>query len=65
MKYLRSTIAIIVCGGLGTAIAWLLVSPLHLAGVGAGLLTAFVAMIAATALFAGGVALGRALNLLK
>ena len=28
MSYLRSAIAILICGGLGTAIAWLLVSPL-------------------------------------
>ena len=57
--------AILVCGGLGTAIAWLVVSPLGLDGVAAGLTTAFAAMIAATLLFACGVALGRALQLFK
>jgi hypothetical protein len=36
-----------------------------LAGVAAGLVTAFAAMIAATLVFAGGVAAGRALRLLK
>ena len=65
MSYLRSAIAILICGGLGTAIAWLLVSPLDLAGIAAGLLTAFVAMIVATLLFACGVAAGRALRFLK
>lgn len=62
MSYLRSAIAIVVCGGLGTAIAWLLVSPMGLEGVAAGLATAFAAMIAATLLFACGVAVGRALR---
>jgi len=62
MSYLRSAIAILVCGGLGTAIAWLVVSPMGLDGVAAGLATAFAAMIAATLLFAGGVAVGRALR---
>jgi hypothetical protein len=65
MSYLGSAIAILVCGGLGTAIAWLVVSPLGLHGVAAGLTTAFAAMIAATLLFACGVALGRALQLFK
>lgn len=65
MSYLRSAIAILICGGLGTAIAWLLVSPLDLTGIIAGLLTAFVAMIAATLLFACGVAVGRALRVSK
>lgn len=62
MSYLRSAIAILVCGGLGTAIAWLVVSPMGLEGVAAGLATAFAAMIAATLLFACGVAVGRALR---
>jgi hypothetical protein len=65
MSYLRSAIAIVICGSLGTAVAWLLVSPLDLTGIAAGLLTAFVAMIAATLLFACGVAVGRALSVLK
>lgn len=62
MSYLRSAIAILVCGGLGTAVAWLVVSPMGLEGVAAGLATAFAAMIAATLLFACGVAVGRALR---
>ena len=62
MSYLRSAIAIVVCGGLGTAIAWLAMSPLGLEGVAAGLATAFAAMTAATLLFACGVAVGRALR---
>lgn len=65
MNYARSAIAIIICGSLGTAIAWLAVSPLGLGGVAAGLATAFAAMIAATALFACGIAVGRALRLRK
>ena len=62
MSYLRSAIAILVCGGLGTAVAWLGVSPMGLEGVAAGLATAIAAMIAATLLFACGVAVGRALR---
>ena len=65
MRYLGSAIAIVVCGGLGTAIAWFAVAPLGLDGIAAGLTTAFAALIAATLLFACGVALGRALRLLK
>jgi hypothetical protein len=65
MSYVGSAIAILVCGGLGTAIAWFVVAPLGLDGVAAGLTTAFAAMIAATLLFACGVALGRALRLFK
>ncbi len=65
MSYLRSAIAILICGGLGTAIAWLLVSPLGFGGLATGLVTAFAAMIAATLLFACGVAVGRALHLFK
>jgi hypothetical protein len=62
MSYLKSAIAILVCGGLGTTIAWLVVSPMGLEGVAAGLATAFAAMIAATLLFACGVAVGQALR---
>jgi len=65
MSYLGSALAILVCGGLGTAIAWLVVAPLGLNGVAAGLTTAFAAMIAATLLFACGVVLGRALQRFK
>ncbi|HEY2864789.1 MAG TPA: hypothetical protein VGK37_14315 [Casimicrobiaceae bacterium] len=65
MRYIARVLAIVFCGGLGTGIAWLLVSPLGLAGIAAGLVTALAGMIAATALFAGAVALGRALHLLK
>jgi hypothetical protein len=65
MRYLGSALAIIVCGGLGTAVAWLLVLPLGLSGITAGLVVAFAAMVAATLLFACGVAAGRALRLRK
>ncbi|HEX4523084.1 MAG TPA: hypothetical protein VH704_06160 [Casimicrobiaceae bacterium] len=65
MSYFGSAIAILVCGGLGTAIAWLVVSPLGLDGIAAGLITAFAAVTAATLLFAFGVALGRALQIFK
>jgi hypothetical protein len=65
MSYLGSAIAILVCGGLGTAIACFVVSPLGLDGVAAGLTTAFAAMIAATLLFACGVAVGRGLQIFK
>ena len=65
MSYLRSAIAILICGSLGTAIAWYAVSPLNLGNVATGLAMAFAAMMAATLLFAGGVAVGRALHLFK
>jgi hypothetical protein len=65
MSYVGSAIAILVCGGLGTAIAWFAVAPLGLDGIAAALTTAFAAMIAATLLFACGVALGRALQRFK
>ena len=65
MSYVGSAIAILVCGGLGTAIAWFAVAPLGLDGIAAGLTMAFAAMIAATLLFACGVALGRALQRFK
>jgi hypothetical protein len=65
VSYLGSAVAILVCGGAGTAIAWFVVAPLGLDGVAAGLTTAFAALIAATLLFACGVALGRALKLFK
>jgi hypothetical protein len=65
MSYLGSAIAILICGSLGTAIAWYAVSPLGLGSVATGLAMAFAAMMAATFLFACGVAFGRALRLFK
>jgi hypothetical protein len=65
MSYLGSASAILICGILGTAIAWYAVSPLGLGSLATGLAMAFAAMMAATFLFAGGVAVGRALGLFK
>ena len=65
MNYLTSAIMIVSCAGAAAAIAWILVSWLDLSGVVAGLTMVFAAMVVATALFAGAVALGRALRLLK
>ncbi|HEY7944582.1 MAG TPA: hypothetical protein VIH15_08775 [Casimicrobiaceae bacterium] len=65
MKYVGSAIVISICGGLGALIGWTLVSSLDVDGVGAALAMVFTAMVAATALFAAAVALGRALHLLK
>jgi hypothetical protein len=64
MSYLGSAIAILVCG------AWNRDRVAGRVAVGSrrrrrGLTTAFAAMIAATLLFACGVALGRALQLFK
>ena len=65
MSYLGSAIAILICGSLGTAIAWYAVSPLGLGSVATGLAMAFAAMIVATFLFACGVAVRRALRLFR
>ncbi|MGH8714047.1 MAG: hypothetical protein ACREYB_08585 [Casimicrobiaceae bacterium] len=65
MRYVRSSIAIVICGGLGAVAAWMLVSALDFDGVGAALAIVFMAMVIATLLFATAIAVGRALHLLK
>lgn len=62
MSYVRSVTAIAICAGLGALAAWQFVSWTGLTGIGGALLLIAIAMVAATALFAGGVALGRVLH---
>jgi hypothetical protein len=64
MSLILNVLAIIVCGGGGTLLAWLLVSVLGWTGVTGVLAATFAGMLAATLLWAGGVALLRALRLL-
>lgn len=64
VSYVRSVIAIAICAGLGALAAWQVVSWTGLTGIGAALLLIVIGMVAATVLFAGGVALGRALCLI-
>lgn len=65
MLYVISGIAIVICGSVGAIAAWKLVSALGWTGVGAAVAMTFIAMVIATALWAIGVVLGRALRLLK
>jgi hypothetical protein len=55
-------LAIVVCGGGGGVIAWLVVSSLGGTGVGGAIAAAMIGMVLATLLWAGGVALIRALK---
>jgi hypothetical protein len=64
-KILVSSVAILICAGIGTALAWLILLPLGLTGVVAALVTVFLAMILSSAAFAALIALGRALKILK
>jgi hypothetical protein len=61
----RSVAAIAFCAILGTVGAWLLIGLLELNPILAALLTAFTAMVFATAIFAGVVTLGRVLKIIK
>jgi hypothetical protein len=60
-----SILGILVCGVAGGFAAWMLVSMLGLGGVTGALLAAVIGMITATALWAGGSALLRALRLIQ
>jgi len=64
MSLILNVLAIIACGGGGTLLAWLLVSMLGWTGVPGTLAAVAIGMLAATLLWAGGVALLRALRLL-
>ena len=55
-------LAIVACGGGGALIAWLIVSALGATGVGAAIAAAIIGMVLATRLWAGGVAIMRALK---
>jgi len=63
--YFFHAIAIISCGVAGACLAWAVVDAFGWSGVGAAVATAFIAMLAATLMWAGGVALGRALRRLE
>ena len=65
MSYVVSGIAIIVCAGAGAYAAWWLATSMAWEGVGGAIFAAIVGMVAATALFTLGVALGKALRLIK
>jgi hypothetical protein len=62
---LLSVLSLAVCGICGALGAWLLLSPLELARVPFALATAFLAVILAVAMFAGLIALGDKLGILK
>jgi len=57
---LQSLVGILVCGAAGALAAWGLVTAAGLEGVAAGIVAAVLGMVAATALWAVGVALLRA-----
>jgi hypothetical protein len=61
-SFVLRLLAIVVCGGAGGVLAWWLVSSLGWAGVGGAIAAAFLGMILATLLWAGGVALTNALR---
>jgi hypothetical protein len=65
MSLIIQVLAIVACGGGGALLAWLLVSALGWTGVGGAVAAAFAGMLSATLLWAGGVALLRALGWLK
>jgi hypothetical protein len=65
MPLILRLLAIVACGGGGALLAWLLVSALGWTGVGSAIAAAVTGMLAATLLWAGGVALLRALGWLK
>jgi hypothetical protein len=62
VNYLAKTIALIVCGTAGAALGWALAYALDWNGVGGALVAAAVAMVIATMLWAGGVAVGNRLR---
>jgi hypothetical protein len=65
MSYVLSGIAIIVCAAIGATTAWIIVSSIGWGGVGGAVAMTVVAMVLATLLFAGCIALGKAFGLLK
>ena len=65
LSILPSLLAIIICGGIGATLAWFVVDGMDWTGVTAAIVTAILGMIIAVALFAGGIALAKALRLRK
>jgi hypothetical protein len=64
-KTLPSIIAILVCASAGSYLSWLFVGTLGLGGVLSAIVTVCFAMVLSVAAFAGVIALGKALKLLK
>jgi hypothetical protein len=62
---LASIIGILICGIAGGFAAWMLVAKLGIEGVTGALAAAFIGMIVATALWAGGSALLRAVGWIR
>ena len=56
-SFILRLLAIVVCGGTGGLLAWWLVFSLGWTGVGGAIAAAFLGMIVATLLWAGGIAL--------
>ena len=65
MSYVLSGIAIVICAGIGAAIAWLIVSSIGWYGIGGAIAATVIGMVLATTLFAGGVVLRKALGFAK
>ena len=62
LSFVSRLLAILVCGGAGGVLAWWLVFSLGWTGVGGAIAAAFLGMIQAALLWAGGVALANALQ---
>lgn len=65
MSYVLSGIAILICGGIGATIAWMIVSSVGWKGIIGALAATAIGMVLATVLFAIGVFLARMLGFLK
>jgi len=63
LSFIYRLLGIVVCGGGGALLAWLIVSSLGGTGVGAAIAGAMVGMLLAALFWAAGVALIRALKL--
>ena len=64
-KIIVSSLAILICAGLGSVLAWFALQPLQLTGVVSAIATVVLAMVLSVALFAGGIALAKAFKILK
>jgi hypothetical protein len=65
MSYVLSGIAILICAGIGGAIAWIIVSSIGWSGVVGAIAATVIGMVLATALFASGIVLGKATGYFK
>ena len=64
-KIFPSVIAILVCASAGSYLSWLFVGTLGLGDMLSAIVTVCIAMVLSVAAFAGVIALGKALKLLK